>query len=146
MDSIEFAAHYRAWLAVKKISIADDTKPEEVVMGLAGIRQSIDRKAFELLGIETASLDAYAAQVTNGMRKGYGNLAQAIQLLGKPEAKAQMEKACGSKPELQEIAATYLLRNVVQKLMFDFDVNQEALQKAYPHLKLPKPPGRKPKA
>jgi hypothetical protein len=48
-DSIEFLAKYKDWLAVKKISITNDTKPEEIVLQLAGIRQSLDRKAFEMI-------------------------------------------------------------------------------------------------
>ena len=146
MDSIEFTARYKEWLAVKKISIAEGTKPEEVVLQLAGIRQSIDRKAFEILGIDTKLLDAYGTSITSGMRKSYSNLSQVVGLLGKKEAKEQAAKACNGKSELEEIAGIYLFRNVVQKLMFDFDVNQEMLQKAYPNLKLPKPPGRRPKA
>ncbi len=145
-ESIEFYARYKNWVAVKKITIREDTKPEEIVAQIASIRQSIDRKAFEILGIDTSALDAYAAQITNGMRKSYASLAKAIESLGKQEAKEQISKATGGKPELEEIAATYLFRKVVQNLSFDFDVNQEMLEKAYPYLKMPKPPGRKPKA
>jgi len=113
---------------------------------VAGIRQSIDRKAFELLGIDTQALDAYAASLTKDMRKSYSNLAKVIESLGKQEAKEQVSKATGGKAELEEIAATYLFRKVVQNLAFDFDVTQDMLEKAYPYLKMPKPPGRKPKA
>ncbi|MGC9156995.1 MAG: DUF2666 family protein [Candidatus Micrarchaeia archaeon] len=145
-ESIEFYARYKNWVAVKKITIRDDTKPEEIVAQIASIRQSIDRKAFEILGIDTQALDAYAASLTKDMRKSYSNLARAIENLGKQEAKEQISKATGGKPELEEIAATYLFRKVVQNLSFDFDINQEMLEKAYPYLKMPKPPGRKPKA
>ncbi|MGC8671361.1 MAG: DUF2666 family protein [Candidatus Micrarchaeia archaeon] len=145
-ESIEFYANYKGWVAVKKITIREDTKPEEVAAQVAGIRQSIDRKAFELLGIDTQALDAYAASITKDMRKSYSNLAKVIESLGKQEAKEQVSKATGGKPELEEIAATYLFRKVVQNLAFDFDVTQDMLEKAYPYLKMPKPPGRKPKA
>lgn len=140
--SIEFFARYKDWLAVKKISIGSNTKPEEIVLQLAGIRQSIDRKAFEILGIDTKALDAYAAEMVGGQRKSYGALAQIIQNMGKQEAKERIGKAAG-KTELVEIAATYLFRKAVQNLAFDFDVNQDMLQKAFPGLKIPKPPGRK---
>ncbi|MGC8628830.1 MAG: DUF2666 family protein [Candidatus Micrarchaeia archaeon] len=145
-ESIEFYAKYKNWVAVKKITIRDDTKPEEIAMQIASIRQSIDRKAFEILGINTALLDAFAAELTKNMRKSYANLAQALQNLGKQEAKDQISKATNGKPELEDVASAYLLRKVVQNLQFDFDVNQELLEKAYPYLKMPKPPGRKPKA
>ncbi len=145
-ESIEFYAKYKNWVAVKKITIREDTKPEEIAMQIASIRQSIDRKAFEILGINTALLDAFAAELTKNMRKSYANLAQALQNLSKQEAKDQISKATNGKPELEDVASAYLLRKVVQNLQFDFDVNQELLEKAYPYLKMPKPPGRKPKA
>ena len=145
-ESIEFYARYKNWVAVKKITIREDTKPEEIVAQIASIRQSIDRKAFEILGIDTQALDAYAASLTKDVRKSYSNLAKVIENLGKQEAKEQISKATGGKPELEEIAATYLFRRVVQNLAFDFDISQEMLEKAYPYLKMPKPPGRKPKA
>jgi len=145
-ESIEFYARYKNWVAVKKITIREDTKPEEIVAQIASIRQSIDRKAFEILGIDTQALDAYAASLTKDMRKSYSNLAKIVESLGKQEAKEQISKATGGKPELEEIAATYLFRRVVQNLAFDFDISQEMLEKAYPYLKMPKPPGRKPKA
>jgi hypothetical protein len=145
-DSIEFLAKYKNWLAVKKISISEDTKPEEIALQLSSIRQSIDKKSFEILGIDTNALDAYAVQLTGGARKSYNTLAQVIQKLGTGEAKETASKASGGKQELVEIALTYLFRRVAQNLAFDFDVNPEMLQKAFPHLKLPKPPGRKPKA
>ena len=144
--SIEFYAKYKGWVAVKKLEINSDIKPEEVAMRVASIRESIDRKVFEILGIDTASLDAYAEALTKNMRKSYTNLAQVIQNLGKQEVKEQVQKATNGKLELEEIAATYLFRKVVQNLQFDFDVSQEMLEKAYPYLKMPKPPGRKPKA
>ncbi len=145
-DSIEFLAKYKNWVAVKKISIADNTKPEEIVLQMSSIRQSVDKKSFEILGIDTAKLDAYAAQLTNGKRKSYGSLAEVIQKLGAPDVKEVVNGATGGKPEMADIAATYLFRKAVQSLTFDFDVNAEMLQKAFPGLKVPKPPGRKPKA
>ncbi|MDE1873909.1 MAG: DUF2666 family protein [Candidatus Micrarchaeota archaeon] len=145
-DSIEFLAKYKNWLAVKKITIGPDTKPEEIVLQMSSIRQSVDKKSFELLGIDTVKLDAYAATITNGKRKSFGSLAEVIQKLGAAEAKEAAKGAAGGKDELAEIASTYLFRKTVQNLAFDFDVNPEMLQKAFPGLKVPKPPGRKPKA
>ncbi|MGC8710716.1 MAG: DUF2666 family protein [Candidatus Micrarchaeia archaeon] len=145
-DSIEFLAKYKEWVAIKKMSISDDVKPEEVAFHLASIRQTIDRKAFEILGIKTNELDAYAGKLTGNARKSYKNLAELLPLLGNQEAKSIIEAACNEKPELAEVANAYLFRKVVQNLGFDFDVNQEMLAKVYPNLKIPKPLGRKPKA
>jgi hypothetical protein len=145
-DSIEFLARYKNWLAVKKIHIDEKTAPEEIVLQLSSIRQSVDKKSFELLGIDLAKLDAYAAQLVSGKRKSYGSLAETIQKLGATDAKEAVKEATGGRDELTDIASTYLFRKTVQNLAFDFDVNAEMLQKAFPGLKVPKPPGRKPKA
>ncbi len=145
-DSIEFLAKYKGWLAVKKIQIKEDTKPEEIALQLSSIRQSVDRKSFEILGIDTIALDAYATQLTTGARKSYGSLAEVVQKLGTGEAKEVAKNSTKGRPELVDIATTYLFRRTVQGLAFDFDVNPEILQKAFPNLKVPKPPGRKPKS
>jgi Protein of unknown function (DUF2666) len=144
-DSVEFVAKYKNWLAVKKLQITEGTPPEEIVLQLSTIRQSVDRKSFEILGIDTAAIDAYAAELTKGTRKSFPALAETIQKLGTKEVKERMKAATGGKEELAEIAQTYLFRRVVQGLQFDFDVNPDLLQKAYPTLKVPKPPGRRPK-
>jgi hypothetical protein len=145
-DSIEFLAKYKNWIAIKKMSISDDVKPEEIAFHLASIRQTIDKKAFEILGIDTSILDEEANKITGGARKSFKSLAEAISSLSSEEAREAVQKACKGKEELQEVANAYLLRKVVQNLGFDFDVNQEMLAKVYPELKIPKPLGRKPKA
>ena len=145
-DSIEFLAKYKTWLAVKKIHIDEKTAPEEIVLQLSSIRQSVDKKSFELLGLDLQKLDAYAAQLTSGTRKSYGALSEVIQKLGKGDVKEVVSSATGGRPELAEIASTYLFRRTVQNLAFDFDVNPDMLQKAFPQLKIPKPPGRQKKA
>ncbi len=144
-DSIEFAAKYGQWVAIKRMSITGDTKPEEVVFNLAAIRQSLDRKSFEFLGINVAILDAYATTVTGEGRKSISNLVQAIQAIASKEAKSAVDQAVNGKPELTEIANVYLLRKIAQNLKYDFDVNTDLLTKIYPNLKLPKPRGRKAK-
>lgn len=145
-DSIEFLAKYKNWIAVKKIAITETTAPEDIVLGLSGIRQSVDRKSFEILGVNTAAIDAYALELAKGARKSYPALGEVLQKLNTKEVKETVKNACGGKEELSQIGMTYLFRRVVQGLAFDFDVNPDLLQKAYPNLKVPKPPGRRPKA
>ncbi len=144
-ESVEFSARWRNWVVIKRTTIRQDTKPEEVAFSLASIRQTIDRKAFEILGINTQELDNYAAKVCTGKRKSFKDMAETVQSLTSSEAKGLIEKSCAEKPELGEIAKTYLFRKVIQGLGFDFDVNQEMLSKVYPNLKMPKPRGRMPK-
>ncbi len=144
-ESIEFSAKYKNWVVIRKTSIYPDTNPEEIVFAIAGIRQSIDKKAFELLGIDTASLDKYAESLISSVKKSYSGLSEAIGKIGTAESKKVIEAACSGKAEHESIAKTYLFRKIVQLLNFDFDVNQEMLSKIYPSLKIPKQRGRKPK-
>ncbi len=144
-DSIEFSAKWKNWVVIKRTTIREDTKPEEIAFSLASIRQTIDKKAFEFLGIDIMLLEGYAAKATADRRKSLKDLGDAIQSLGSAEAKGAVGAACTGKPELEEVARAYLFRRVVQLLGFDFDVNQELLSKVYPELKLPKQRGRPPK-
>ncbi len=141
-DSVEFTAKYKNWVAIKKITIYPDTKPEEIAFSLSGIRQSIDKKAFELLDIDMASLDAYAEKLATSVKKNPAGFSEALIKLSSPEAKASIEKASEKKPTHQAFARIYLIRKIAQLLNLDFDVSQEALSKIYPNLKPPKPRGR----
>ncbi|MGC8662330.1 MAG: DUF2666 family protein [Candidatus Micrarchaeia archaeon] len=145
-NSIDFLAKYKDWISIKKMSIVDNIKPEEVAFHLASIRQTIDKKAFEILGIDTKQLDQFVENLTEGKRKTYKTMAEIIGNLDNNATKEVIKKASNSKPELEQVARVYILRKVVQNLGFDFDVNQEMLAKVYSYLKIPKPLGRKPKA
>ncbi len=147
IGSVEFSAKWKDWIAVKKITIREDTKPEEVAFSLASIRQSIDRKAFELFGeyINIRELDDYASRIASNRKKNFKDMAEVIQQLSSSESRKVVEDSCSKNPDLKDIASTYLFRKVVQTLGFDFDVNQEMLAKVYKELKLPKPRGRQPK-
>ncbi len=144
-ESIDFFAKYKDWTVVKRMTIRSDTKPEEISFHLAGIRQTLDKKAFFFLGIDMQKLDDYAAKLTAGKRKGFGDLSESVGKLASAEAKAVIKDSCGSKPEHLDIASAYLLRQVVQNLGFDFDVNQVMLSKIYKDLKIKKPLGRQKK-
>ena len=145
-ESIDFMVKYGPWVSIKKMSIGPKTTPQEIVLHLATIRQSIDRKAFEVLGIDTKSLDELAATFTAGKKKNYATLGEILSDFGAKDTKAAIAKAIGEKEQLKGIATTYLFRSLVKGLGFDFDVAPEALQKAFPELKIPKPRGRKKKA
>lgn len=144
-ESIDFFAKYKDWTVVKRMTIRPDTKPEEISFHLAGIRQTLDKKAFFFLGIDMQKLDDYATNLTAGKRKSFSDLAESVGKLASAEAKAAVKDACGGKPEHSEIASAYLLRQVAQKLGFDVDVNQLMLSKVYKDLKIKKPLGRQKK-
>ncbi len=145
MDSIDFLAQYKGWIAVKKLEISEDTKPEEVAFHLASIRESIDRKAFEILGIDTSIIDNYVSNIIKGKRKDFKTLGELISEMSKKEAKDIILSACKGKEELLPIANAYFLRSLVIGLGFDFDVSRELLSRIFPYLKVPRLRGRKKK-
>jgi hypothetical protein len=144
-EFIDFMIKYRDWVAIKRMGIRQDTKPHEIVFHLAGIRGSIDKRAYSLLGIKTAVIDAFAASLTAGQRKSYDSLSTAIASLGKPEAKRVIDEACGENKDLKPLAETYLLDRTITGIGYDTFLNQQAMSKIWKELKLPKQRGRKAK-
>jgi hypothetical protein len=138
-------AKYKDWIAIKRMGIREGTKPEEIVYHLAGIRNTLDARMYKMLGIDTALLDAAAESVSNGLRKGYGSLSQAISGLGSAEARGAVENACAANKALGRLAETYLLGKVITNLGYDTSINQLQLSKIFPELKPPKAPGRRKK-
>ncbi len=139
-EYIDFMAKYRDWVSIKRIGIRPDTKPEEVVHYLAGIRATIDSKAFPMLGIKTAALDQYAERLSAGMKKNYGSLSGALSKMDVKETKSILVESCSK--ELVPVAEIYLLGKVISNLGFDTSINQKVISKIFPGIKTPKPLGR----
>jgi hypothetical protein len=138
-EYIDFMAKYKDWISIKRIGIRENTVPAEVVNYLAGVRTTIDSKAYPMLQIKTSMLDAYAAKVCEGLKKNYGSLASAFSKMDSPETKKVIVESCSK--ELAPVAETYLLNKVITTLGFDVSINQPMMSKIYPELKLPKTPG-----
>lgn len=141
MDEINFSAKYKNWISIRKMSIDEKTTPQEVVAHLAGIRESIDRKAFTFLGINTDRIDEYAKKLTKGRRKGYSSIATIYSQLKPGEIRGMLLSAC-SDEKLLPLAEAYLNRTIFRSINMDFDVNTETLRNIFPELKIPKPRGR----
>jgi len=141
-DDITFAARFRDWIAIKKMSIDEKTRPEEVAALLSGITATIDCKSFEFAGVKTEIIDAYAEALTKGKRKAYGALAEIFSQIKPGELKAKLVEA--SDEQKQWLAESYFMRRLLSNLGFRAWIDAEDLQKAYPDLKIPKPRGRMP--
>ena len=142
---IDFMIKYKDWVAIKRMGIRDNTTPQEVVFHLAGVRGSIDKKAYGILGIKTSVIDSFAENLAKGQRKSYDTLSALISSLGKPEAKKIVEEACAGNNDLKPLVETYLLDKVITSLGYDTFLNQAAMSKIWKELKLPKLRGRKAK-
>ncbi len=141
-EYVDFMVKYKDWVAIKRLGIRDRTRPEEIVFHLAGIRNSIDGKAFSMLGIDTKRLDSLAESIAQGKRGNYTALGDAIKALDSKSIKAQLDGSC-TDSKLSKIAGIYLLNGVMQRMGFDSSINQDMLSKIYPDLKVKLPPGAK---
>ncbi len=141
---IDFMAKYKDWVAIKRIGIRPDTKPNEIAFYLAGIRGSIDRKAYTILGINTAPIDNYVKEATKGLGKSNDALVTAVSKYKESAARSAVEQATAGNKDLQRFAEAYLLNQLIATLGFETSISQAAMSKVWKELKLPKPKGRLP--
>lgn len=142
-SGIAFMAKYKDWVAIKKLSIADDTKAEEVAAQLSSIRMTTERKLPQILGIDADSLDAYAAESTNNMRKSFANMEKIVDILCTSKTKEVITKAIPSEA-VRAVAVIYLSNKMYQDIKLELEVSPELLMDMFPGLKIPKPKGRMP--
>ncbi len=140
---IAFMAKYKEWISIKKLSVTDDTKPEEVSAHLSSIRMTTDRKLPQILGINTEDLDAYASASVNKMRKSAANIEKIVDILCSEETKSQIDSSIPSE-NVRGVAVTYLFGRMLQNIKLDLEVSPDTLMSMLPGLKIPKPRGRMP--
>ncbi|VVB65941.1 Uncharacterised protein [Candidatus Gugararchaeum adminiculabundum] len=139
-DEISFAAKVGDWISIKKMSVYPNTTQPEVAGILAGIMATLTRKSFQYAQVDADAVDAIAARVTKGKRKGYKNIVDIFSAMKQGEIQSELEK-CVVKPELRNVAESFFLRRVLENLGYSVDVNVDDIMSAYPELKIPKPKG-----
>ena len=142
---IDFMIKYRDWVSIHRESFDESVRPEEIAFVLSTIRQSIENKYYKILGIDTAKLDLYIADITAGQR-GYKGLAKVAGALESHEARETAESACANK-DLRKVAESYIISRAADTLGVKTYIDMEELIRVFPDLKLRKPAkprGRKP--
>lgn len=139
-EYVDFMAKYKDWVAIKRLGIRPETKPEEVVFHLANVRSLMDTKMYSFLGINTEALDKVAEQISSGKGRGYASLADAVKELERPDVKKAAFEACQNKAA-SKLAETYILNKVINNMNFDTAISPATLTKLYPDVKLKLPPG-----
>ncbi len=143
-QGISFMAKYKDWVSIKKLSIDEKTKPEEVSAHLSSIRIATDRKTAQILGVDTESLDAYAYGATENMRRSAANLEKITATLCSEAAKKEIDNACRGDQSIRDAAIIYLFGKMLQNIKVDLEVSPDTLMDMFPGLKIPKPRGRMP--
>ena len=138
-DGVSFAAKFKEWISIKKMSVDESTKPEEVAAILAGITATMDRKSFEFTGINTDGIDAYTDELTKGKRKGFGTLAEIFGALKAGEVKQKLVEAGGEGK--YPLAEAYFIRKILSNLGQHAWIDLETMKKVFPELKIAKPRG-----
>ncbi len=139
-EFIDFSAKYKEWVAIKRLGITPQTKPEEIAYHLAGIRATIDSKMFRVLGIDVDAIDARIKQIPKA-GKGASAVSQALAEIEKPEFKRALAESCSSQA-LLPFAKTYALNKMINETGTETSLSQLALSKVFKELKPPKAPGR----
>lgn len=159
MEEVMFSAKYGKWISIKKMTIDASTKPEEIAAMLSGVSRTIDKKSYELLGIDTNRIDAYVSEVAAGKRKGFGSISEIFANLKPSEVKAELlasispeiavPKDKAGQPISHEkklpFAEQYFVKSLLSIVGYDSAPDLKVLQKLYPQIKIPKPRGRMPK-
>lgn len=123
-EYIDFIARYKDWVAVKKMAVRKETRPEEIVFHLSGIRNSFDKKLFSIMGINLDLLDEFSRSVSK-KSKTYSELGQVLSALDSKDAKEAIAKSCDKK--ISKIAEIYLLCRVMADSGFDTSVTQQMI-------------------
>ena len=139
--AVVFAAKYGDWISIKKMSVDEKTAPQEIAAMLAGIRETVDRKVFQLAKIGTEKIEERAAALAKGRRKAYGSLAEIFSSLDEGETKSFLFLAV-PEARLLPLAEACLFRSIFSATGFQTEVSIEALKKAFPELKVAMPKGR----
>lgn len=74
-DQIIFIGKYRRWVAIKKLSVDEETADWEISAILSSINNTVINKAFEFAGIDRNKNDQLISKLASGKRKSYGNAA-----------------------------------------------------------------------
>ena len=126
-DSIDFFARYKGWVVARSISCTESTQPKDVSAYLAAVREDASKRAFEVLGIDTKSLDAYSENFTRSLPKNdYAAIVTAYKSLGSADAEPEINKAAQSREELRPFAKAYLFRAALNRLGLDWYVRKES--------------------
>jgi len=136
---VVFAAKYGDWISIRKIWVDPETRPEEVAALLVGVRQSIDRKLYDLLGVDEPAVEEFAKRLTKGKRKGFSSVSDVFSAMGPEAYRVGLSGACP--PEALPAAKALLAQKVLEELKMSPEIDAKEFNKAFPNAKIAKPRG-----
>lgn len=145
-EFVIFDIAYKDILALKKMRITEDTKPEEVAFILTGIKNTSINSAYKASGIDTRRLDDLASSLSKRIGKGKRALGSLDSILSDEGVEREIMAACGDKEANRRSAREYLIISVLKRVNMPPFITQEQMSKIYPALKVTKGLGRRSKA
>jgi hypothetical protein len=126
-DALEFYARYKDWNVSRILSISESTSQKDIAAYLAELRNEVDKRSFEILGLETRTLDAYAEKITKGMQNGNPSaIVNVYKLLGSSDTEETINKATNNREEIKPFAKAYILRQAMSDLGIDYCLNAKS--------------------
>ncbi len=126
-DSIDFFARYKGWVVARSISCTGSTPPKDVSAYLAAVREDVSKRAFEVLGIDTKSLEAYSEKFTKSIpKKDYSAIISLYKSLGSSQAEPEIDRAAQGREDLKPFAKAYLFSAAMDRLGLDWYVRKDS--------------------
>lgn len=140
IGEVVFTARYKEWMVIKKLSVVENTTPQEVSAALASIEATLTRKSYQFTGINRPAIEAIAEKLVKGKRKSFVSLSEALSSLKPTGLKNELLTACPT-PKHLPIAENYLLKVMLDLLGFKTNLDTQTLSEVFPEIKVTKPRG-----
>ena len=125
-DSIDFFARYKGWAVARSINIADNTDPKEIASYIVSVREDVDKRAFEVLGIDLKILESYSEKISKPLQKrSYSELVNIYKQLGSPDTESEVGRATSNREELKPFGKAYIMRAAMKNMGIDFYITRD---------------------
>lgn len=115
---IEFEVRYRGRERSLKLPIEDKTDERTVARHLMSISEWIDANVYEIMGIDTKSLDRVAADAAGSAEAKSRPFSYISNFISSRDAKEAIESACKGNDKHTPIAKSYLIGRMLSNIGF----------------------------
>lgn len=136
-EFVDFTIHYKDMVAIKRMRIVPDTKPEEVAFTLAGIRRAVNSDRYRVMGIDVDEIREIAKRRTAGSKKRLASVADYGKAI-KDKSILDELKGTYKDPKLENAAKTFLLLEMMESINQPAFITQKQLSRIYKDLKVKK--------
>ncbi|MCL5007898.1 MAG: DUF2666 family protein [Candidatus Marsarchaeota archaeon] len=113
---IEFEVRYRGRERSLKLAIDDSTEDKAVSKHLISINDWIDSNVYDIIGIDTASLDRIAAKRSESAEAKSRPFSYLANFISGKDAKAAIVSACKGNDKHVPIARSYLIGRMLSNM------------------------------